>query len=538
MPEPIGIPPGDPPARLDQIEARLARIEVYLRLSGSGSVESAGRLSRAVGGEEMEFRVGQDWFARVGIGALVVGVAFTLSWPFRGLPSVVPALAGYSLAALLALVAGRCRAPFLQVAGPLRGGAMALGYFATLRLSHFGGRPPVPPGSAAEAALLTLAVAVNLGLAWRRRSPWLLGLGLLTGEITALAVRPPSVGLALLLGVSIAGVLGAVRHGRPATLLATMALGYAAYCAWALGAPLFDRPVQVASGPPWAPIVLLACLVAGGIGFRHWTSGREPEPLAHAGILLNLFLGYGLFLLHTLAAFDRGFVADQLGAATLLLGLAVRDGRGRRDRVASFVYAMTGFLALSFALIRVSPPPAVFVWLALQSLLVVAAAIALRSRLMIAANFAIFLAIVAAGSILARQDGAIGLGFGLVAMVSARMLDWKRERLELQTGLMRNTYLATALAVFPYALDRLVPVAWVGLAWVGVALAYYLLGAARRERPYRWMGHATLLLTAVYLAVAGIRRLEPLFRNLSFLVLGAVLLAISLLFTRGRARRG
>jgi uncharacterized membrane protein len=101
---------------------------------------------------------------------------------------------------------------------------------------------------------------------------------------------------------------------------------------------------------------------------------------------------------------------------------------------------------------------------------------------------------------------------------------------------MRNAYLVSALVVFPYALYHLVPGAYVGLAWVGVALLYYGMNLVVRNRKYRWMGHATLLFTAVYLVVVGINRLEPLYRNLSFLVLGTVLLIVSLIFTRLRAR--
>ncbi|HMD62104.1 MAG TPA: hypothetical protein VKG78_11760, partial [Opitutaceae bacterium] len=42
--------------------------------------------------------------------------------------------------------------------------------------------------------------------------------------------------------------------------------------------------------------------------------------------------------------------------------------------------------------------------------------------------------------------------------------------------------------------------------------------------------------TAIYLVVVGAGRLEPLYRNLSFLVLGSVLVIVSLIFTRLRAR--
>ena len=225
-----------------------------------------------------------------------------------------------------------------------------------------------------------------------------------------------------------------------------------------------------------------------------------------------------------------------MAAAAGLLGLAFLHSR-ELDRVGAFICAMTGFLALSVAIIKATQPPDVFVWLSVQSVIVVAIAIWLRSRFIIVANFVIYVAILACYVIDAKQERGISLGFGLVALVTARLLGWKQERLELKTEFMRNAYLVAVFFIFPYSLYHLVPGAWVGLAWVGAALLYYGLSALLRLPKYRWMGHATLLLTAVYMVVAGLGRLDPLFRNLSLLVLGAVLVIVSLVFTRLRTTR-
>jgi uncharacterized membrane protein len=64
-----------------------------------------------------------------------------------------------------------------------------------------------------------------------------------------------------------------------------------------------------------------------------------------------------------------------------------------------------------------------------------------------------------------------------------------------------------------------------------------VLNLAVHNRKYRWMGHATLLLTTCYIAVVGTRQFEPLYRIVSFLVLGTVLLIVSLSFTRWRSRQ-
>ena len=81
------------------------------------------------------------------------------------------------------------------------------------------------------------------------------------------------------------------------------------------------------------------------------------------------------------------------------------------------------------------------------------------------------------------------------------------------------------------------PATYVGLAWIGLALAYYGMNLLVRSQKYRWMGHVTLLLTALYLVIVGTSRFEPVYRVLSFLALGTVLLVVSLLFTRLRQRK-
>jgi hypothetical protein len=144
-------------------------------------------------------------------------------------------------------------------------------------------------------------------------------------------------------------------------------------------------------------------------------------------------------------------------------------------------------------------------------------------------------AIVIANVALARHETGICLGFGVVALVTARVLNWQKDRLELQTDAMRNAYLIGAFVLFPYALYHLVAPIYVVPAWIGIALFYYGMNLIIQNRKYRWMGHGTLLLTALYGAVIAFGRLDGAARVLSLLVLGSILVAVSLIFTRARA---
>ena len=522
--------------RLARVEARLSRLEEYLNIAPAGPASAPSPEAARRKEDELEFRVGQNWFAAVGILALVIGAAFTLSLPYPGLPDAAPSLLGYGVACALVLLARAGRRSFELVSGNLRGAAMALLTFATLRLCYFGERHALSADSLAGGAALALAASANLALALRWRSPWLCAVALASGCAAALAVGTDGFVLVAVIALAAAAAAVGRRFDWPAFNLLGISLAYATYLVWAMGDPLLGRPFGVVAGPP----ACLACLLASASILAAGPWGRRPgapeDALSNLSALFNCGAGYGLFLLHALASFGTIFVAANAAASAVFLGIAVAYWARHRSRVATFIYAMTGYLALSLAIIRAAEVPQVFIWLSLQSVVVVATAIWFQSRFIVVANFLIYASIVVAYIALARVETGISLAFGVVALGTARLLNWQRSRLELKTELMRNAYLASALVVFPYALYHMVPGAYVGLAWVGVALLYYAISFVVRNRKYRWMGHATLLLTALYLVAIGISRLEPVHRNLSFLVLGSVLVIVSLVFTRLRSR--
>jgi len=545
MHAPLPDPSDDPTAqRLAQLEQRLVRLEAHLGLAPAPDAPPAvTEVTAAVAagpeptGEDLEFQVGQNWFARIGIIVLAIGAGFTLSLPFTRLPAAAPSLIGYALAAGFLLLARSWRDSFAPLAGQLRGVAMALLFFATLRLYFFSPRPVLVTDSALGQAVLILAVAANLVIAWRRRCPWLLALGLLTGCIATLAVGSAGFVLPGLVVLAVLAVGFSSRGGWPVLWVAAIPALPATGLAWALNDPFLGHPFQWAAIPPFAPWLLLAATAALGTGPLWRRPETADENIPNAGALLNCALGFGLFLVLTLLAPVAWFVPSHLAAAAAFLLLAALFRIRRAGEVPPFLYAMTGNLALSIAILRSFPMPDVFVWLSVQSILVVTAAVWFRSRFIVVANFLIYTMIVFAYAVLADRETGISVGFGIVALASARILHWQKDRLELKTELMRNAYLVGAFIVFPYALYHLVPVRHVGFAWVGLALFYYVMNLVVRSPKFRWMGHATLLLTTVYMLMVGTRQFEPVIRVLSFLVLGTVLLVVSLVFSRLRRPR-
>ena len=81
------------------------------------------------------------------------------------------------------------------------------------------------------------------------------------------------------------------------------------------------------------------------------------------------------------------FAAWHAAAAVVLLALAFVFYFRQQSRYATFFYAMTAYAALSFAIIKLTRAPEVFVWLSLQSLVVVGTAVLFRSRFIVGMNF-------------------------------------------------------------------------------------------------------------------------------------------------------
>ena len=526
--------------RLRRIEERLARVEAELNISApvAPTEPPPTPAPAAVQDEEdLEFRLGGNWFARVGIVVIAIGVAFLLTFPYQGLPPVAPALMGYVIAAGVFLLSRLWRDSYALVSSYLRAAGLALLYFTTLRLSFFGTEAVVRADSPPGALLLVVVVTLSVVVALRRQSAYLAALALVLGYTTVTVVDSTAFTFA---GLTILSALAAylrLRYGWTLVMAVALGLTYLTHLMWAAGNPLLSHPLAMVTSPVINLGFLLLYAVIFGIATLFRRDNAEEQLADVSTSVLNGAGSYAVFLIVSLSGFSGASALLHVLASVTLLALAFAFWIRERSRYSTFVYAMLGYVALSVAILKAFTVPDVFVWLSVQSMLVVATAVWFRSRFIVVANFIIYVSVVLGYVVVSTGETGVSLGFGVVALVSARILNWQQRRLELRTEMMRNAYLASAWAVFPYALYHLVPRGYVILSWVGIAVFYYLMHLVIQNQKYRWMGHLTLLLTVAYVLVIGIIQLDPTYRIVSFLVLGIALVTVSLVFTRLRAKR-
>ncbi|MFI5336105.1 MAG: DUF2339 domain-containing protein [Opitutales bacterium] len=542
---PDGTEPPAPDWR--RLEARLIRLESYLRfqplseadvetiLAGANAPAAPAGPTAEEKEAGLEMEIGETWMARVGVVALICGLAFLVTYPFATLPSLVPGLIGYAAVGGLLLLARRWRSSLPQIAPILFGGALFLLYFATLRL-HFFSAHPFISSPAAGVFLLVAVLAVQFRVADRRRSELTAGLVVVLSFATALISDSPAFTLGLITATAATTVWLFRRRQWHRLLNVTILLAYATHLLWLFGNPLLGHPVQRAAKADGN----IAYLAAYALCFALVEFFRTDEDDGlYSRVIRVMANGLGATLLAALNCFFyyQSGTPWIMGALSLgFLATALLAWNHHRSLLATALYACLGYLALSAAIFAYFPSPDFFGWLAWQSLLVAATAVWFQSKIIVVANVFIYGGIYLLYLFLAPAAGLVNLSFALVALAIARILNWQQERLSLQTELLRNFYLGAALVIIPYGLYHTVPPGWVSVSWLVTAGFYFLASALLHNRKYRWMGILMLLATIAYVFIVDLARLELLYRISSTLVLGVVLLVVSMLYARSRRR--
>jgi hypothetical protein len=525
---------------LKNLEKRIKRIEDHIDLDSSEKIEENhdGLHVPDLSGQDtvsLEFQIGQYWFAKFGILILAIGIAFLLTFPYPNLPAALPSLFGYFLVGGVLSLSYFWRESFSHISRYLLGGSMVLFYFTTLRLYWFSSHPALT-NKTLEISFLLTVVIINLIIAYKKESEYLAGLSLTLGYLTSLLSGSTYF---IFISISIFSILIVylkLYNQWEKLFIYGIFLTQLTHILWFINNPILGNRIELVSSPSlniFFIVIYIIILTLGNL-FRRNTD-KEEGSLIPSTFLIS-FGFYVLFILLTLTKFNTHLGLSHLIISLFFLLFSAAFWIREKSKYSTFFYAIIGYSALSVAIIAQFERPDYFIWLSWQSILVITTAIWFRSKFIVVANFLIFLIIFISYLFITTEISMVSLGFGVVALMSARIMNWKKHRLELKTELMRNSYLATAFFIFPYTLYHLVPGGYVILAWVAISLLYYIASLLLKNNKYRWMAVLTILLTVVYIFIIGIINLEGVLRITSFLVLGIILISLSLIYTRIKSK--
>ncbi len=522
---------------LKSIESRISKIESVLDLPAAQTEEEIEaepiiKKTKSESDEELEFRIGQFWFAKLGIFVFLVGWLIANTLPFEGINQIIPVVVGFLIGLVTILTSLYLRNKLPHISGWILGSGFAIIYIAVLRMHFFHTMPVVTNIIPILIMIYIISLALIFsGLKWN--SAYITAFGFSLGYLSALI---GDYSILIFLTITLLAVHSAYLKTKlnwSGLFNFAIVTSFVVHLIWFINNPLVGNPLELKIDQPINLIFLLVYLVIFTSAYFADKNYEESLPTA-LSVLVVTSMSYGLFLLITILSDPMLGQVYNLLASVIFIGFAILFYVKKSSKTATFYYAMTGYAALSVAIILQFDQPDFYVWLCWQSLLVVSTAVWFRSKFIIVANFFIFLLIFFAFLILAGVTSGISLSFGIVALLSARVLNWKKDRLELKTEQMRNAYLLTALLIIPYSLYHLLPSGFVAFGWIGVAILYYIFSLLLKNVKYRYMSLATFLLTVGYVFVLGITSEETVNKILSFLVLGAALVIISIVYTRNR----
>jgi len=527
--------------RLHEQDKRIAYLEKHILSQGNEEYElneeqperqNKTTIESIEKDELLEYRIGQFWFAKVGILAFIVGIMFVLTLPHKDLPKSLPFVAGIVLSLFFLFIPRLLKSLLPQLAGYVIGGGFVLLFYTTMRL-HFLEDNPLIESTALAILFLNIVFVISFVVSIRRESVYLAGLSILFGYITALLSGNSYYIFFSLILLAAISVYAKIRYKWESFLSMNIFTAYLTHFLWSVNNPLLGNELTFVNEPGINILFLFLYYITFSMAYIIKRDEPGEPTIKLINITGNSLCFFGLLLLSGLVGKESVSPGITLTLASILfLGHSAFFWLKERSKYLTFILAMTGYLTLSIAIIYEFRIPNGFIWLCWQSIIVISTAVWYKSRFIIMANFFIYMIILAAYLFMADGFSIVSLSFGAAALLTARILNWKKDMLELKTEHMRNSYLIIALLFIPFILHNIMPEGYAALSWLGVAVMYYLFSLVLKNKKYRWMSFLTLIMSIFYISILGLTSSELIYKIISFLVLGSVLIAISVFYSK------
>jgi len=527
--------------RLFALEQRMAQLESVKKASRAASKEEED--------EDMSFKIlqssethyesnfGEYGLAWLGNVVLFFGITFLVEYLRISGFNVLSSLFGFMAVTGIFGLAYYFRSSNPYMARIFNLNGYMLIYYVTLKL-HFFTDNPLIDSKVIGLILLLALTAILMYLSVHKRYTLLTGLTLIMLAITAVLSDSTHLMLPLATLISIIGIIFLYQFGCIRLMFLTIFLAYLVIMLWMFNNPMMGHPLQIISTPQYGYIYLY--LVSAIFSLIALMPSKD-EHYSSTGIVgAIIFNGLGFVFLMALMilsffansySFSAGIIALYCIAYSILL--KVRSPW----KITAALYAIFGFVALTLAIYGIYHFPHAYFFLAIQSLLVVSMAIWFRSKFIVIMNSLMFVILLLIYLSTSVPGDAMNISFSLVALATARILNWKKERLTIRTELIRNFYLLTAFPMVLFTLYHLVPEQYITLSWTLAAVLYILLSILLKNIKYRYMALGTMIAASLFLFLVDLARIEMVYRVIALLSLAIISLGLSFYYTKKLKRK-
>ena len=526
--------------RLFSIELRLKRMEAALEIAESGNsipYEENSQLYYQAVTKEMEeeekgleSRIGSFGLAWLGNIVLLFGITFLLQYLMNLDQALISVVIGYSSATAIFFLAKHLKKSNTHLAFMFKMNGQILLFYITMRLYFFSDAPLISQKTIVV-LLLMIVAAYQAYWAIRNKSQSLSVISVLFVLTTAMITDSTHLMLPIITVTAIGSVYYYYRYRWEPLLFVTMILAYLSFFLWLFGNPLMGHQMVMISDHHQGIIYLflLGACYSAMLLFRQKESASDDFFVGvtfTSGIIFTLLL-----LLVVMRYFSNDYVLLFTVITVCCLIFSTLLHSKSEWNFGSAYYALYGFMAMSIALYGLYGFPKVYLLLSVQSLVVVSMALWFRNRLIVIMNSLLFLSILLVYLVSSKPIDSVNYSFALIALISARIINWQKSRLKIETDMMRNLYLMEGFVMVLLALYHSVPKHFITLSWTLAALSYFLLSILLKNVKYRYLALGTMICAALYLFLVDLAKIELIYRVLALLFLSAISIGISMYYT-------
>jgi hypothetical protein len=532
--------------RLQSIELRLSRLEsgmttVDKLLSSPEDTMSPPSNSILISGASdedgtgLESKIGRFGLAWLGNVVLLFGITFLSQYLMNIGHLYFACFIGYFATASIFLLANYLKKTNDHLAFMFRLNAQILLFYITMRLHFFSASPLISNKSVSIILLLGIIVFQTI-LAIRNKSQFLALLALFFSLLVALLGDATHFTLPIITLGSAGVIYYYIKFNWRPLIVLTIFLTYISFSLWLFGNPVMGHQFELIPDLKNGVIYLFLIGAAYSILLFFRNRNTTSDDFLIGVTLLNGVLFSFLLLLVVLRFYYTNYVLlFSVISICCLIYSTILHSRSEWN-FGSAYFALYGFMAMSIALYGLVGLPEVYLLLSFQSLLVVSMALWFRNRLIVVMNSLLFLTILLVYIFSSSPVNGVNFSFAIIALVSARIINWKKSRLKIETDLMRNLYMIEGFLMVLYGLSHALPKQFVTVSWTIAALLYFLISILLKNVKYRYMALGTMICAAIYLFLIDLARIEIIYRVLALLLLATISIGISMYYTN-RAKK-
>ena len=532
------------PEILESLEKRIKHIEVQLGIENALKMESIsandlqGKTlydAETRFNEEEDFSIesniveyGLGWFGSL---VLLFGITFLMTFFQSKEHVLLSSIIGYSSVVGIFALGYFMRHSFTHLVYPLNISSYLLLYYVTLRLNFFSSNPLISQ-KGIVLVLLVLIIGAQIYFAIRRKAEFIASLAIILALITALFSDTTHITLPLITLTAATSLFLFIRYAWWRLLIFSILLVYFTHLLWFMSNPIMGHPFHAVATQQYNLFYLFSYSAIFSFVTLIRQKGLFPSNIYVSSVLLNGMSFSFILLLVILTFLNNNYISLFIAISVFCLIFSIILQTKTERPYTPSLYACYSFMALSVAVYGFAKLPDSYFYLALQSLLVVSMALWFRSKIIVVINTLLFLGILLAYHFFAPSINHINFTFAIVALLTARILNWQKKRLTLKTEMLRNIYLFVALIMVLFSLYQALPSQYITLSWTLAATFFFILSILLHNVKYRWMAIYTIIITGIYLFVVDLTHMEVGYRIVAFLFFAVISFSASLYYTK------